>query len=277
MGKIATKLHSHWSKYVRSWFTRDDAPCPVPVTVMMPLAPKDLLRADRSIPMIRENIAHPIERLVIAAPDTPEVRALVARHDVEMLEEDAALGSLVGHDRVKCMNGWHKQQMLKLAAPRLIGSDRVLTIDADTYPIRPTAFIDPAGMRILYSSVPDRTPWHQFTEAMIGQTPGQKISFIAHAMLFERSQLEKLYAAIEAHTGASWLDALMSWITQPPQTAWLMSEFELYGHFLLRDAPGSIRVRPFANVKLDTAAFLDGPQTNWLKRFRFVSNHQHGV
>lgn len=277
LGIVANKLRGHWSKYVRSWFTRDDASCPVPLTVMMPLAPKDAARADRSIPMIRTHLAHPIERFVLAAPDHPDIHALATRHGVEVLDENVALGSLVGAERAAAMNGWHKQQMLKLAAPLLTGADRVLAIDGDTYPIRRTAFIDGAGRTILHTSDPDLTPWHQFTDAMIGATPGQGISFIAHAMLFEREGLEALYGAIEAHTGLDWIEGLMSWVTRPPPGCWLMSEFELYGHFLLRDAPDTIRMRPFSNVKLKSAEFLQGPQSRWTRRFRFVSNHQHGI
>ena len=276
MGTIANKLRGHYSKYLRSWFTRDDTPSDVPVTVMIPLAPKDVARADSSIPMIRTHLAHPIQRIVLAAPDHPDIHALARQHGVDLLDEADALGGLLGADRARAMNGWHKQQMLKLAGPQLTGTERVVAIDADTYPIRPTAFIDTRGRTVLLTADPDITPWHRFTDAMIGATPGRSINFVAHTMLFESSRLEALYQAIQAHTGKPWTQAMLDWMDRTESDAWLMSEFELYAHFLLREAPDTIRMRPFANVKVPGAEFLQGPRSRWIRRFRFVSNHQHG-
>lgn len=277
MSVMMNKLRGHWGKYILAWGTRDDAPSDVPLTVMIPLAPKDMDRARLSVPMIRQFVAHPIERIVIAAPLRPEIQGLCDDLGVDFLDEAVPLTDLVGSDAFQAMNGWHRQQMLKLVAPDVLGAERVLTFDSDTYPRRPTRFVDGHGRAILYTADPDVTPYHRFTEALIGPAPASRTSYIAHCMLFERRWLAALYAAIQAHTGKPWSQAMLDTIARPFDQVGAMSEFDLYGHFLLRDHPHAFRSRYFANVKLKPTDFYqEAPQPWWRRRFRFISNHQHG-
>lgn len=274
---MLNRLRQHRGKYVLSWATRDDTRSDVPLTVMVPLAPKDVTRARRTLPMIRRNVAHPIQRLVIVAPATPEIAALGADLDADVIDEAAPLTDLLGLDAFQAMNGWHRQQMLKLAAPQVVGADRVLAFDSDTYPQRPTRFVDARGRTILYRADPDMIPYHRFTETLIGPAPGRALSFIAHCMLFERQHLDALHTAILAHTGKPWHRAVLDAIAAPYDRVGVMSEFDLYGHFLLRERRGALAMRHYANVKVGPSAFHgNAPQPWWRRRFRFVSNHQHG-
>lgn len=268
------KLALHWGRRVLSRFVRDDGPSDVPVTVLIPLAPKDSARAKRSIPRIRAMLAHRVERILVVAPENAEIRALCDALEIDFLEETGPLNNALGAGHVAGLRGWYRQQFLKLMAPEVTGADRVLTFDSDTYPIRPTAFVAPDGRRILYRGDRNLLPFHEFTEALIGPCPEPQTSFVAHCMLFERVGLEALRAAIERQTGTGWITAILDRVGRPE--AGILSEFDLYGHFMLRERRAEITTRYYANIKVSPEQFAgDQRLPGWKRRFRFVSNHTH--
>lgn len=270
------KLHGHWNKYILSWMTADHTASETPLSVMMPLAPKDIIRARRSIKMIRKNLAHPIEKFVIVAPDDPDIRALCDAENVAFIDERAPLSPLLGKERLDRLEGWYRQQFLKLTATDVVGTPKVLAIDSDTYPVRPTTFLTPDGRSVFYMATRDRSPFEQFTKHMVGSARRMTTSFVAHCMLFEAEHLASLHRAIEAHCQRQWVDAILSHIARPMADVGLMSEFDLYGQHLLQSDPTHLAKRPFSNLKVSIEQFLGDPELAWWnRRFRFLSSHQH--
>lgn len=270
------KLHGHLNKYVLSWLTDDHVPSGIPLTIMIPLAPKDVIRVRRTIQMLRLYVAHPIDDIVIAAPDTPEIRAMCAAEGVTFLDERAPLLPILGAERLDALEGWYRQQFLKLMAPGAVGARWVLAMDADTYPIRPTTFLTQDGRTIFYMTTRDRNPFATFTRDMIGAARVRMSSFVSHCMLFEADHLAKLHSSIEDHCRQPWIDALLHQIGRPMNEAGLMSEFDLYGQHLLRSNPLGMTTRPSSNLKVSIGQFLGDRELPWWnRRFRFLSSHQH--
>lgn len=265
------KLALHWGRRVLSRFVGDDAASDVPVAVMIPLAPKDVRRAKISIPRILWQLAHPVERAAVVAPENRAIRELCRCLGLDFIDETEPLSALLG-SRLEGLDGWYRQQFLKLAAPEAMGAERVLTFDGDVYPLRPTAFVDGQGRRILYRGDRNSMPFHRFTEALIGPCPHGRTSFVAHCMLFEAERLSALRRAITMHCGRDWIGAILDRIKD--RANGVLSEFDLYGHFLQREKVG-IRVRYYANIKVAEAQFLgEAKLPGWKRRFRFVSNHE---
>ena len=267
------KLGLHWSRKVLSRFTRDAKPQDLPVTLVVPLAPKDVERARVSIPLMQSRIAHPIQGVTIVAPRDPKVAALCQDLNIRLIDEAEPLTEMLG-DRFPNTSGWHKQQFLKLSAPRFLSADNVVVMDADTYPIRPTAFTD--GKRtILYRGDPNREPFRLFTDNLIGPSPTRPANFVAHCMLFYGPWLEELFTLIETRHQRPWADAMLDLAQNPANGA--MSEYDIYGCFVTRTRPEAI-VRPYyAGIKVPPAEFLgERPLAPWKRRFRFVSNHERG-
>lgn len=138
--KARNKLTSHYGRYLLSWFTRDDPWCERELTILMPLAPKDVGRARTSIPAIRRNVAHPISRMLVIGPDCDDLRAVCRETGAEFIDELEPLSELLGAARARELNGWFKQQILKLISPRIAAAELVLTFDSDTYPTGRPAF-----------------------------------------------------------------------------------------------------------------------------------------
>ena len=272
------KLALHWGKRVLSRFVTDDEPDERDVAVMIPVALKDVARAERTIPMVRLNLAHRISRFAIVAPSHDQIRALCERLNVDFIDERVHLDPLVGPERARDTNGWIKQQLLKLIAPEIMGHDDVVVIDSDTYPIRKVAFLDSAGRQILYRGDQNATPFHRFTENLIGKTPLKHSSFVAHCMLFRQEHLDLLRQDIDRRHGREWQDVILDLVAEDDAVAGVLSEYDLYGHFLVRDRPGRFSIRYYANAKVGDDVFLNPDRIPPSKRhFRFVSNHQRGV
>lgn len=271
------KLSQHYRTYVASWFVRDDRPSDAEVTLMVPLAPKDLDRAARSIPITSTRLAHPISEICVVSPDNAEIRTLCADGGYRWIDELDPLEALCGHDAARAMDGWIRQQMLKLIAPEVTGADRVVAFDSDTFPLRPTRFRDDLGRVILYTGGRTREPYHLFTRLLTGLPPYRGRTFIAHCMLFERDHLAALRAHIEARHGRPWHEVILDLVARPMDEAGVLSEFDIHGTFLSRTMPRHVVTRHRANVKLTEQRFMDdaalrGPA----KRFRFASSHIHG-
>ncbi|MEM9098073.1 MAG: DUF6492 family protein [Pseudomonadota bacterium] len=276
------KLELHWGKQVLSHFVRDDPVSDHPVALMVPVAPKDVERARRSIPLMQANLAHPVVRTAVVAPKNEAIETLCADLGVDFIDEHPELLNLAGETETAAMRGWLRQQLLKLAAPEIMDHSDVVVIDSDTYPQRPTAFLTPDGRQILYRGDRNQIPFHAFTEMVIGPCPGGSISFIAHGMLFRADHIDALRAEITRRHGGRWVEAFLRLIADCEQSgtsgqSGIYSEYDLYGHFLLRDADGAFVTRYYANAKLDQDSFLGRiPVPPSKRKFRFVSNHQRG-
>ena len=275
---LINNLKLEYHRKVTSRFTKDDRPHPSPVTVMMPLAPKDLDRARITLAALREQLVHPIARMVLIGPDDPRIQALADELGIEAMDETAALAPHMRPETLASMRGYFRQQFLKLLGNRILGAEFIVTMDADTRPIRPTAFIASDGRQILYRGDRNSIPYNRFTEALIGPVPRGSDSFVAHCMLFRRATIDALAAKIEAHTGQDWVEATAALAARPIDQVGAMSEFDLYAHFLLQTAPHAIEERYYSNIKVNPAQFTgETPLPRWKTRFRFVSNHERGA
>ncbi|MEM9061559.1 MAG: DUF6492 family protein [Pseudomonadota bacterium] len=270
------KLSLHWNRKIASRFTRDDAASDQPLSIMIPVAPKDVDRAAVSIPIIREKVSHPINRIAVVAPDHPHIRDLCERLDVGFIDEMVPLRELL-NERLDETSGWIRQQFLKLDSPRIVGDEDVLVMDSDTYPLRPVAFSDADGRQILYNGDANQAPFHRFTEAALGPLPPRPANFIAHCMILHGPFLQALHTEIEARHNKPWAQALLDLAERPTEDVGSMSEYDLYGQFVARTFPTRVTQRWYANIKVTTPEFLgDAPLPAWKRRFRFISNHQRG-
>ncbi|MEM9043279.1 MAG: DUF6492 family protein [Pseudomonadota bacterium] len=276
------RLELHWGKQVLSRFVRDDEPDDQPVALMIPVAPKDLDRARQSVPRMQAMVAHRLVRTAVIAPANQAIKALCEEIGVDFIDENDHLTALAGAERTSRMRGWLKQQLLKLSAPEIMEHPDVVVIDSDTYPLRPTAFLTPDGRQILYRGDRNLINFHMFTERVIGPAPGRATSFIAHCMLFRDRHLDALRSVIEARHNEGWVEAFLRLIDESMKSGAadeydIYSEYDIYGHFILRDAPDQFVTRYYANAKLQSDDFLGTlnlPQK--VRRFRFVSNHERG-
>jgi hypothetical protein len=251
-------------------------PHPTPLTLLMPIHPKDATRLAASLPALRERLAHPIERIVLVAPAGEELRPLANTLGAELLDENSVLPPLVqqsdfrgrgGRNR----NGWLRQQFIKLSWPAWLDAQHVLTMDADTKPAQRLRFMNDLGQSIFYTADEYSKDYFNMVQRALGPIKRAPWSFVAHTMLFERGSLLRMQNLIADRCGSPWVEALLDRID--PNISQCFSEFELYGNYMYTFERERTELRYFLNRKVSEEAFLEHAIQSAHRRFRTLSSH----
>ena len=273
--RLERQLHSALQKHALIHVPRTFEPSKRPVTLVMPLAVKDLAHAQRTVETWRRLLGHPIRGVVVLGQSSPEVAAFAARISATYVDEDKVLSPEVlafayrtnGRNR----NGWIRQQILKFSADAFVADGDMLIIDSDTRPVRPISF-DRAGRPLLFTSDEYNPTYHACIDRLLGPQRWYRRSFIAHCMLFERDVLVALKGAIELQCKRPWAEAVLSAIDTRVEESF--SEYETYGTFVFNRYPQCFRTAYWFNRKVRSGSldqdFVAGAEHG---RFNFVSRH----
>lgn len=213
---------------------RMPAPSEEPIDVLIPVCEKDLAILPLALEGARRQVCHPIAAVYVIAAPSPAVEAFCRRYDCRFVDERSVLGYDAGslHVRVLSPNGcdrsgWIFQQLLKLSGA--VGEcARFLTIDADHLLLRPHTFFTRDGRTVFYGSREYHAPYYDNIERLLGFRPASPLSYVAHKMLFTRSELAALRSEIERRTGRPWDLAIVESLDRTQLSGF--SEFELYGN-----------------------------------------------
>ncbi|MBV8698838.1 DUF6492 family protein [Bradyrhizobium sp.] len=146
--------------------------------------------------------------------------------------------------RAKPVNGWHIQQILKIAAAIALPEQRYCILDSDIVFFRDfdlSRFAHPRPIPLLArtnevsATTPCHARWIQTSHQLLGlpaaELPAE--DFIGHVILWDQDTVRALAARIETTTGRGWIEALCR--TRE------FSEYMLYGIFAQTTAGLSTR------------------------------------
>jgi uncharacterized protein DUF6492 len=162
--------------------------------------------------------------------------------------------------RTKPVNGWHIQQILKIAAAMALPARRYCILDSDIVFFREfdlLHFAHPKPIPLLArtNEVSATTPWHarwvETSHQLLG-LPAAKLpaeDFIGHIILWDQDTVRAMAARIETVTGQEWIEALCR--TRE------FSEYMLYGIFA-QNAAG-LPTRHFPVGDTPCASYWDAP------------------
>ncbi|MCM1108386.1 MAG: DUF6492 family protein [Clostridium sp.] len=254
MNPVKKRKHFYFlnSLFVRNF---DIPPTREMIDVVIPVISKDLKILPYCLEGIRRCVTHPIGDIIIVAPAQPDIQQFCQLYRLKFVAEDSVLGFGVkdihyvadGVDR----SGWIFQQLLKWSGT-ISEREHFLVIDADHILIRPHTFLSADGRTVFYRSREYHEPYYQTMRAMLGSAPYGTLSYVAHKMLFSRSELQRLKADIEAHCGCGWIEAILR-LLDPHETS-CFSEYETYGCFFPK---GKRILRPWRNKNLTTDKLCD--------------------
>ena len=137
--------------------------------------------------------------------------------------------------------GWYFQQLLKLQFAFVDPDDDYYLIwDADTVPLRPLRFFDPAGRMMLTKAEEYYPLYFQTYRSLFGSEPNREFSFIAQHMLVQKSVAREMMSRIEQRVPGTgnWAWKLMSALPSAGKN--LFSEYETYGHYLKNHYPDRV-------------------------------------
>jgi Family of unknown function (DUF6492) len=173
--------------------------------------------------------------------------------------------------RAKPVNGWHVQQILKIAAAITLPETRYCILDSDIVFFRDfdlSRVGDPNPVPLLmkqdevHPGTPRHARWIKTSHQLLG-LPAPTLpaaDFIGHIIVWDKDTVRAMAARIEASTGLDWIEALCR-IRD-------FSEYMIYGAFVQSDASFSAR----HSVVRDTpcASYWDEPRLQGHELTRFL-------
>jgi len=232
---------------------------PHPISLMVPLHPKDLPIARHCIDAARANVRHPIAETILVGPLDPSILDLCNDKGCRFVDESDALEwtkdeirnrlAEVGYDYWT----WLFQQFLKLGADRFAAAEDILIVDADTLLLRPRVF---RLNRTLFQQFShERNAFYRLSHQRLTNLPlSSPVSYVCHHMYAEARILKALRDRIEQVSGENWMESIIQladrqkWplAERASLTFEFFSEYETYGNFC-RSFYDEIRLSYFLN------------------------------
>ena len=152
--------------------------------------------------------------------------------------------------------GWYLQQIIKIYCGFVIPGilDKYLIIDADTYFLKPTRFIE--GGKCLYNPGTEyHTPYFEHMKRVHPSLyrVNPLMSGICHHMIMETKYVKDLIEIVEScHNGKKFWEVFLDMVQPRDILGSGASEYEMYFNFMLIYYPEKIRVRPLGWANLPT-------------------------
>lgn len=227
----------------------------VKIDLVIVVRPKDFELLEYTVDSLRW-ICHEVSRVFIVAPDEKPIRDFCSLKGCFFVPELRVLG--YGPEKIEYKVGkvdrskWVFQQLLKLNASTFVKEKRYLTLDADTVLIGPHSFVetDEQGREkiIFQESLEWHKPYEKAYERLIGEKYTNPTSFVSHMMLFDVDVVAEMKKEIEGKKKVAWDRAFVGAVVREDVSG--ISEFELYGHWLLARHPERVKMIPFYNRSL---------------------------
>jgi hypothetical protein len=249
------------------------------IDIIIPVVEKDLNVLPYVIDGARENLRHPIGRIMVVAPDSQRIKALCADKRCEFVWEDSVLPitakdidyNVNGLDR----SGWLFQQFLKWSGDALSSQEYYLVLDADTVLIRPQVF-EINGKVVLLHSDEHHQPYFTLYKKLLGVDTPTALSFTSHHILYQKRRIAELKRHIEyRHQGDPWYQVLLGAIDRSETSA--ISEYEIYGQWMLQNHSDKVIREYWFNVAMSRSRLrqFDRLKKELSKNYRSVSFHSY--
>lgn len=250
----------------------------LPIDVLIPAVDKDLAILPHAIDGVRENLKHPIKRIIVVAPFSVGIERVCQKKGCEFVWEDSVLPIIRGdiNYTVKDLDrsGWLFQQFLKWCGDSLCSEEHYLVLDADTILLRPQVFeID--GKLVLLHSDEHHQPYWDIYRRLFGMDALSQQSFTSHHMLYHKIRIRELKEQIETKYHDSWWNAILKTIDRSEGAA--ISGYELYGQWMLQNYPNEIIREYWFNRMLRRSQLgdLNRIKGRLASKYRSVTFHSH--
>jgi len=173
---------------------------------------------------------------------------------------------------------WYYQQLLKLYAGFAIPDilEKYLVIDADTYFIKPTTFINNENKCLYSTGTEYHIPYfahmkrmHPSLEKMLPNKSG-----ICHHMMFEKCYIEKLFELVSSsHNNTPFWICFLSCVDSNSLDGSGASEYELYFNYMLKYYPTEILYRQLHNSNVQRIQDIENVEQSENNQYDSLSLH----
>jgi hypothetical protein len=143
-------------------------------------------------------------------------------------------------------NGWYLQQLLKLYAGKIISGilDKYLVIDADTFFLKPTVFVE--NGKCLYNVGSEHVlPYFEHMRKLDAglERVNKNISGICHHMMFETKYIDEIITKIETAHNDTFYNVFLKLVSPTEIEGSGASEYEIYFNYMLKYHSDMIKIR----------------------------------
>lgn len=274
---VVRRLRSAVYRYGLAWLPRSYPPSDVPLSIVVPMAEKDLVLGPHCLAHLKQHLQHPITRIVVPGQKSKALADFCRDNGYQYIDENDLLPDCIktlayqadGRNR----NGWIRQQTLKLSSFNYVDGELVFVCDSDTIFLRPFSMLE-GSRQVLFEADEYIDSYHDMSMRLLGPHARYRWSFVTHCMLFQRPIMQALHREIEARHGMAWQEAIVKCLDTSVGAG--MAEFELYGNYVYTRYPDAFIGRYWYNrkVPLRGARDVELAEADWrLRRFNSVSDH----
>jgi FkbM family methyltransferase len=237
--------------------------------IVIPVGPNDQEIVRQQIDYTKKNILGYRKIYIISAIPGLDVENCVTIHESTFPFSIETVASIHGSNK---RNGWYLQQLLKLYAGLVIPDilDRWLLIDADTFFMKPTTFVE--NNQCLYNY---GTEYHKpyFAHMSLLDKDFTKMdpskSGICHHMILEKRYVLELIEKVEQGHKDSFYNTFLRKVQEQDVSGSGASEYELYFNYMLKYHADKIQIRKLKwknAVSLNTDTEHDYISIHWYNR-----------
>lgn len=198
--------------------------------IVIPVGPNDLEIVKEQLPFTMKNVIGYRNIYLIGDVEYPGTKTIPESNFPFSIDTVAQKHGVTK----RC--GWYLQQLLKLYAGRYIDDilDRYLVIDADTFFLKPTHFVE-NGKSLYAYGTENHLPYFEWLNRLLGFGKLVNVSGICHHMMFEKRFLDRILTD-------DFVDRFLDSVTDTTGSG--ASEYEMYFNWLVKYEPKSIKIRP---------------------------------
>lgn len=209
--------------------------------IVVPLGPDDHERCLQALPFTQKNVLEHRNIYIVTQAATIEKLKAASSFDTHVHLIDEAcfpfdFTDLAVHIGAIKRRGWYLQQLIKLYAGFIIPGilERWLVIDADTFFLKPTYFLEDGKACYNIGTEYSRHYFIHVTRLLPTlHRYDEKLGGITHHMMFEARFVKELFTRVEAVHGKPFWRAFMDCIEPEEYPRSGASEYEIYFNFLL--------------------------------------------
>ena len=276
-----------WPKDLEKYFTvgtyrdirkpvtwgKDIAKSSLEMEVMIPCAEKDISKLAIVVKGIRENLKHPISRIVVVGSESTRQEISIVQPEVVFIDEREVLSDIPnrvlidGTDRSR----WIYQQFLKLEYVSKSESLKVLVLDADTVFTTPQKY-EVEGKDLILCNDEWHEPYHRMNRAL-GMGVNHKLSGVCHSALMDVSICKNMLMQLTQESNKPWRNRILDTLNKSPLLSF--SEYQIYKDFMLLNHPDNIVIEYASNksVSWSKSDFSEQKLLGMNGLFRSVSFH----
>lgn len=221
-----------------------------PIDIIILTVEKDLKILPLCLEGLKKNVNHPIKKIYIVAPKIPVIENFCIKYNLIFIDEYSIFHFnpqdlnifITSNGKTINRSGWIFQQLVKLSG-KIGTEENYLCIDADHILLKKHTFIDKKGIPVFYMSSENHIPYYRNIKKILPTINLSKLSFVAHKMIFNKTQIAKLHKELEKQNGTSWINAILNSLDIKETSSF--SEFELYGNFIKKK-----HIRPWKQKQL---------------------------